>query len=343
MNSSSTPTAASTCTLEQLATRDLAPELRFEAWRTRGHRFVELQPLPDDYALDAELLTLRTADCTLGSMRSGSAYSTRTQPSRLANAPEMVVITLLQAGEVRVRTAHAEVPGRIKAGSLGLYDLRHRAQYQWSEGSREIFLALPRREAVAALGRDPSRLDVSLERCVLAPVLTAHLTLLAREAPRLDAVERFTILSTTRAMALLLLRHAGREPHAREKQDVTPDLLAACRTAALHFMEREAHRPELNAAAIAIGASCSRTRLYEAFAAQDTTVMGELRELRLQRARRMIEGSTRLHLGALSWRCGFADQSSFSKLFKARFGMPPTLWHLQATDASTDFPQRLHP
>jgi len=64
--------------------------------------------------------------------------------------------------------------------------------------------------------------------------------------------------------------------------------------------------------------------------------MGALRELRLQRARHLIEQSARLHLGSLSWRCGFADQSSFSKLFKTRFGMSPTLWHLQARAETSD-------
>ena len=49
--------------------------------------------------------------------------------------------------------------------------------------------------------------------------------------------------------------------------------------------------------------------------------------LRLQRARRGIEQSARLHVGGLAWRCGFANPSDFSKLFRARFGLSPTEWH----------------
>lgn len=62
--------------------------------------------------------------------------------------------------------------------------------------------------------------------------------------------------------------------------------------------------------------------------------MGTLRELRLQRARALIEQSSRLNVGALSWRCGFADPSGFSKLFRARFGLAPTEWHQQARAAT---------
>ena len=95
-------------------------------------------------------------------------------------------------------------------------------------------------------------------------------------------------------------------------------------------MERNAHRHELDAAAIAHGTGCSRTRLYEAFAASGTTVMATLREMRLQHARALIEQSPRLHVGALSWRCGFSDASEFSKQFRMRFGLPPSEWHRRA-------------
>lgn len=343
MNSCSFLPPAPKCTLERLSTRDVEPALRFEAWRTRAHQFVELQPLPPGTSLEAELLTLRAGNCTLGTMRS-SAYAVRTQPSKLAHAPDMVVITLVQAGEVKVATSDVNSTRRIGSGSLGLYDLTQLAHYQWSEGSREVFLALPRSDALAALGREPSNLALPLEHCVLAPALAAQLTLLAQRAPVLDDVERSTVMASAHALALLVLRHVGQKSSfIKDAADTSPDLLAALYAAAMHFLELEAHHPELNANAIASGAGCSRTRLYEAFAAQGTTVMAALRELRLQRARHLIEQSARLHLGSLSWRCGFADQSSFSKLFKTRFGMSPTLWHLQARNDSFDALPAQHP
>jgi len=133
-----------------------------------------------------------------------------------------------------------------------------------------------------------------------------------------------------RWLALLALRNLGHQGADVDLPDLTESLHAGRRAAALRFMEQHAHRHELDAAAIARGAGCSRTRLYEAFAAQDQSVMGVLRELRLQRARALVEQGLRLHVGALSWRCGFADASAFSKLFRARFGLTPTEWRARS-------------
>ena len=294
------------CTLERLSTHDVAPALRFDAWRERAHRLVELQPLP----------------------RGARVYSLGNPLDVGFTVNEGANNGLMQAGEVLV-DAEPGAPRRIAPGGLGLYDPARAARYQWSAGSREVFLALPRQEALAALGREPRGLAVALERCAMAPALASqlnHLALLARRTPVLDEVERASLLAGTPALALLVLRHVG---HQGGRDDL-PGLEAGRHAAALRFMAREAHRRDLDVAAIARGAGCSRTRLYEAFAAQGATVMGALREIRLQRARGLIEQNRRLHVGALAWCCGFVDQSSFSKLFKARFGLSPSDWHRRA-------------
>jgi len=312
----------SACTLERLSTHDVEPALRFDTWRERAHGLVELQPLPRGAELNAELLTLRGGNCAFGAARS-SAYVTRARPRRLARGPDMMVLTLMQAGEVLVDARPGEC-GRIAPGSLGLYDPARPASYQWSAGSREAFLVLPRQEAVAALGYEPRGLSIGLERSVLASALTGQMTLLARQALALDETERAGLLAGVRAMALLVLHQVGR--YGQHGEPPWPETAASRRAAALHYMEREAHRSALGPAEIARGVGCSRTQLYEAFATLGETVMGALRELRLRRALQLLECQGRLNVEALAWRCGFADRSSFSKLFKARFGVAPSEW-----------------
>ncbi len=323
--------ASPSCVPQRLHTHDVEPTLRFDAWRERAHQWVEMQPPPVDAPLDAELLLLRGEDSVFGTMRS-TAYEMHAASRRMAHAPDMMVLALVQAGEMQREAAPGEAH-RIGAGTLGLFDPWRMGRYRWSSGAREAFLALPRDEVRAALGREPGNLLLPSQGCVMSPLLSgqlAHLALLVRQPDKVDAVEYAGLLDATRAMALLMLRNVGRQGETGDASDADESLHAGRRAAALRFMERNAHRHELDAAAIAHGTGCSRTRLYEAFAAGDTTVMSALREMRLQHARALIEQSPRLHVGALSWRCGFSDASEFSKQFRVRFGLPPSAWHRRA-------------
>ncbi len=317
------------CVLEHHTSHDMEPALRRDAWREIAHWLVDYRPSPD-VPLDADMLILRSRACIFGSTRS-SAYEMRTGLIPQAPVEDMVVVSLIQAGELRLNAASGE-DQRVAAGTLGLFVPRLPGHYRLSHNARQAFIDLPRRDVLAALGREPGNLPIALERCALAPALASQLNqlaLMARQPYRIDTTEYAGLLEGTRALALLTLRNLGRHGEGVDLPDVEEDLNRGRHAAALRFMAREAHRHDLDVAVIAHGAGCSRTRLYEAFAAQGATVMGTLREMRLMRARELIEESPRLHAGAISWRCGFADQSAFSKLFKARFGLLPSEWHRQ--------------
>ena len=322
--------SSSPCMLERLHSHDVEPARRFDYWREHAHQWMELQPLSPDAPLDAQLLMLRSGNCLFGAMRS-SAYDMREAPRRLAHAPSMMVMALIQAGEV-LRDAAPGEPTRIGPGMLGLYDPWRQGNYRWSHGAREAFLALPRDDVVSALGYEPRHRLIAPGQCALAPALSAqlaHVALLLHQPQALDSTELDGLLQTTRALALLALRNLGRHGHSRDAADLHEDLNRGRHAAALRFMADQAHRHDLDVAAIAGGTGCSRTRLYEAFAAQGATVMGALREMRLQRAKGLMAHSPHTHLGALAWRCGFADQSGFSKAFRARFGWSPSQWQQQ--------------
>lgn len=319
----------STCTLELLSSRDVEPALRYDTWRERAHRWVDLDPPAPDTPLDAELLTLRDHGCTFGTM-SSSAYVARADPWRRAGSADMVVVSLIQAGQVRIHAAEGK-SWCISVGSLGLYDLARPARYEWSTASREAFLVLPRADALVAFGAAPNGLSVVLENCALAPALASQLALLSSQALTLDEPSRAGLLAGARALALLTLHQAGHP--GQSGSAATEDLAAGRRAAALRFIEAHAHRADLDLHTIALGIGCSRTRLCAAFADEGDTVMGALREVRLQRARGCIEREPNAHLGALSWTCGFATQTNFNRLFKARFGLTPNEWGRHAATA----------
>jgi AraC-like DNA-binding protein len=306
-------------------TSEMDPAERRDAWKEIAHRWVDFKPAPD-VPLQGEMTILTSEACTMGTTCS-SAYEMSTG-ARCAHPDDMVVLTLIQSGQLV-----PQVFRRKGAGDLSLCAPREEGRFRWAQGTRQAFLALPRQEVCAALGHDPATLLVT-GNSALAPALIGqmnHMALLLRQPHLVDEVEFAGLLDATRALALLTLRNLGRQgiSKAGAPRDAHEGLHAGRRAAALRFMELHAHRADLDAAAIAQGAGCSRTRLYEAFAAQGMAVMDTLRELRLQRAKVLIEQSARLHVGTVSWRCGFASQSGFSKLFRARFGMSPSECHQQ--------------
>jgi len=330
MNKSS-PDSPPSCVLEQWSSSQMDAVDRFDYWRDVAHNWVDVQPLASSKEFNASWSLLRGTNSFFGTKRS-SAYEMRTGPQHVPPGEDMVVISLLQAGEMRLNGKPGESQ-RVTSGMLGIYAPQQTAHYRWSEGAIQTYVALPRHMVREALGSDPENLQLPPQRCVLAPMLVnqlRHLGMLARQPNKVDALEYAGLLDATGALALLTLRNLRRQGEHADLPDIAENLDAGRRAAALRFMEFAAHRHDLTTQEIAHHVGCSRSRLYAAFAACNETVMGVLREMRLQRARKQIEGSLRLHLGALSWRCGFADQSGFSKLFKSRFGMLPSEWHRQA-------------
>ncbi|MBS0302325.1 MAG: AraC family transcriptional regulator [Proteobacteria bacterium] len=325
------------CTVEHWSSSELEPAARLAYWHDVAHNWVDAQPLAPGDELDASWSLLRSEVCLFGTKRS-TAYEMRTGSQHVPPNEDMVILSLLEAGEMQLNGTAGE-QHRAGAGMLGLYAPQRKAHYRWGAHARQTYVALPRREAWACLGRDPGNVLISPQQSPLAPLLSsqmAHLARLARLPGALDVSEYATLLEATRALALLTLRNLGRQGQPDAEQDARDPLHAGRHAAALRFMQQNAHRHDLDAAAIAHGAHCSRTRLYEAFAARGETVMGALREARLQRARLLIEQSPRLNVGALAWRCGFADPSAFSKLFRARFGLSPTEWRLHARGSLAD-------
>ena len=325
-----TPTPAP-CVLEHWSSSEVDPAIRLDYWRDVAHNWVDVQPLSPGEELDASWSLLRGQASFFGTKRS-TAYEMRTGPQHVPPAEDMVVLSLLQAGEMRLNAAPGEHQ-HATAGILGMYVPEQEGCYRWGAGARQTYLALPRRLVWDTLGHRPENTLLLPQRCALAPMLASqlgHLALLVRRPGQLDDVEYGGVLDATRALALLMLRNLGRQGLGADLPDLNECLHAGRHAAALRFMEQQAHRHDLDAAAIARGAGCSRTRLYEAFAAQGQTVMGVLRDMRLQRAQGLLAQGQRLNVGALAWRCGFADASGFSKLFRARFGLSPTEWHQRA-------------
>jgi len=131
---------------------------------------------------------------------------------------------------------------------------------------------------------------------------------------RLDPVShRDTVLALA---ALASLSGAGTDAE---------ELGAGLYHAARRLIERDCADPDLTPELVARKLGCSRASLYRAFLRQDESVAATIAATRLDCAWRMLVSIS--HLGLLvseiAFHSGFVDQSSFSRMFKRRYGMSP--------------------
>jgi len=190
----------------------------------------------------------------------------------------------------------------------------------WSAGSA-IHLGLPRSELHRAFRGGLQRLGTCapLDDSSVAPFLRSQMELLDRQAASLGSADLASMFHICMNMALLLL---GNVLQGRGR-DGCPALFSM----ALQAIETHGHRPNFNAEALARALGWSRAKLYRVFAEQDTTVNAVLRELRLERARRLIEdSSSQIPVGVLAYACGFTDHSSSGKMCRERYGVSPRQW-----------------
>ncbi len=54
--------------------------------------------------------------------------------------------------------------------------------------------------------------------------------------------------------------------------------------------------------------------------------MAEIKEIRLEAARQLLESDPRLRVELISWRCGFVSHPSFSKSFREKYHATPKAW-----------------
>src|SRR5690606_38652258 len=117
----------------------------------------------------------------------------------------------------------------------------------------------------------------------LWPFLRSQMALLARQIPTLSSAERALLLDHTIDLAIAALQTVGLKAHHRQEPTRHGLFLAAQR-----FIDRHLASPDLSIAAIARAVGCSRATLYRAFAENNLTVAGYIREQRLQRLNRLL-------------------------------------------------------
>jgi len=230
----------------------------------------------------------------------------------------LVLLGRIHSGRVRVFQNHGETADLGSGSGLVLFDC-DRPATTYSTRYEMSHLVLPRSLVAAALGEDPVPRGMAARRIPdtgLAPILQAHLAALAEHGQNLNAVELQCALGAAGSLALTLL--AGLGAATRLDDDTVDDALLASaeRQIALNL-----GNPAFTADRLAGLLGCSRSHLYRLFARHGKTVAGRLREVRLRRARALLETHWGEPIGTIALRCGYPDLSAFGKVFRRHFGV----------------------
>lgn len=296
----------------------VSPARRLRLWRDMvGDRLVDvdLSPagdLPAALTLRGGMRLRAFESATVGAIRAG-AQSLRRTPERIQRAPsDLVFVNVVTAGACRVdQHGGRSVAGR---GAICLYDACAPYEIETSLDFASALVGLPRdllERRVGALGAVTGAVRPGPAARVAARIWLA----IADEVADMDAEEAEDLVSIgLDALAGAIRGPAPREPHA-----------AGAARRIRRAIERNRRVPGFSARDLACEAGVSLRRLQEVCRAAGFSPAAELRRIRLEAARKLLADPALDHLPVktLMFEAGFSEPATFSKAFRAAFGMSP--------------------
>jgi AraC-like DNA-binding protein len=185
----------------------------------------------------------------------------------------------------------------------------------------ELAIALPRKLVEQTVGSRMNRLGGrKLSTHGVGGLLASHMRALAALARELSAPQQLIAMRAATDLALATLHDAC---HAAGSQaDGFPEGFYLMARANIDRCCGDAH---FGVGELAALMGCSRAQLYRLFHAHGQGIAATIWTSRLQRARHMLCSRRHLHMSIaqIAWDCGFLDASTFSRMFRHRYGMSP--------------------
>lgn len=92
-----------------------------------------------------------------------------------------------------------------------------------------------------------------------------------------------------------------------------------------HWVEKNVSEPDISPDRLAKEYGVSRRQLYRMFAREDTTPQAWVSDIRLRVAHTFLSRHADSHISEIAERVGFQDPTTFSRAFRNRYGMLPSL------------------
>lgn len=311
------PAADEAGALTITSTDAVPPRQRADYWYESVLRRLDAAGRPDGRTLfRARSLRISASGVELLQHSSSSLQAKRTAKHCQRDGCDDIVIDFM-ASASGASLVHAGMR-RLQTGDMVVVDCAQPVEMTRAS-HRVISLFLPR-ALVRSVYPNPALLaGRMLPRQGLAALLRQQMLTSLDQASYMPASQRAVAVNATRDVALSLLQMQPLsvpvpEPGAAELHH-----------GALALMARDCTNPQLKPDHIAQALGCSRATLYRAFALAGTGVSAAIWEARLNHAAHMLQSPAcaALLIIEIALRSGFADHSSFDRMFKRRFGMTP--------------------
>jgi AraC-like DNA-binding protein len=306
---------------ETISTIDVRPDLRNAVWeaRNRSHLIGLRAGSPASSGLVGSMRSAVVNGMSIADI-TGNAHTVERTPTMANHLPiECVMFTFVIAGE----SFHfnGTSPVLVRPGEVAIYDSDSPFMLGFGEGMHAVVASVPRYHLADIGMHDAFR----------------RLKVMRHAGPGVEAEAARNLLDVLRGV---FERPAGVDPHefedaflenalrALQPLSSHPKRTSSDRyfTAAVAFMESHLDDPGLSTAEIADALNLSQRHLARIFAARGTTVTQHVRDLRLERARRLlvIDEGHPMTVADVGRRCGFISASHFSRVFRAQVGISPT-------------------
>jgi AraC-like DNA-binding protein len=317
--------ASSKLSLHHYSTASLSPADRHEAWTQRdwpslapAFRTAPLEPF------NARSTSVRLGELSVHYSHITGQRWTRDSGMMKSYDPDALAIAITVAG--RAEGEMGSQAFRTGPGSVHFSDLSVASDHR-STASHTLLIAVPRQTAEQN-GLDVRALSGTVldsgPATLIAPFLLglrrAAPGLIADDAPRLGKV------------VLDLLSLAASRALDREPQVDLAGRRTALSLAARREIETSLGSPKLSVAALCRRLDVSRSTLHRLFEA-DGGVQAYIRERRLEAARFLLDdGRNAEPIYAIAERLGFSDAAHLSRLFRQRYGLPPSEYRSRSRD-----------
>ncbi len=304
-------------TVSVFSTDAVPPRQRTAYWHESVLRRLDAKPCHEDKRpFQARLMRLSGEGAELLQHSADSMLAMRDAERCRRDGYDDIAIDFV-AVSTRATLTHAGTK-RLHTGDMVVVDCAQPVEINRSK-HKVISLFIPRARVRHAVGNPAVLAGQLLPRQGLAALLRQHMLTTMEQAVHLLPVQRVMAINAAADMALSILQiQAGGRLDADQFATGTYH-------AALALIERECINPELTPQHIAASLGCSRAALYRAFAKEGMSVAAAIWTARLTHATRMLQATacSNLLISEIAFRSGFADHSTFDRMFKRMYDMTP--------------------